>query len=203
MVEIRLDPFSRREEPVVDNTIVSPKNTDISIGDVEASFELPKDIEDKTKKPLSPDAKALQTQKNLALASAGVGILNAQFEFSQIESRGKTNIMLANTQFNQSLSIGRQQAAKAETAGFARGEQKVLAAVAQGQEAGGGIAQSAQLAEEIIGVLNAAQIETNAIREAYGFKQEAALTQHEINLAEINRNAQIATSALSGAIAFI
>lgn len=203
MVDIRVDPFSRKQEPVVDNTIVEPKRTDISTGDIEPAFATPKSLDKKAKSPLTPDEKSLKMQKNLALAKAGVGILNAQFEFSQIESRGKTNIMLANAQFNESLSIGRQQAARAETQGFARGEQAVLSAVAQGQEAGGGIAQSAQLAEEVMGVLNAAQIETNAIRQAYGFKQEAALTQHEINLAEINRNAQIATSALSGAIALI
>lgn len=202
------DPFSKAEVPDIsvntteDKTVVEVPTSSLDVSSV-PNNKLNKPIIIEGKKTLTPNQKSLKMQKKLALAKAGVGILNAQIEFSQIESKGKTNIMLANAQFNESLNIGRQQALRAETQGFARGEQAVLSAVAQGQDASGGIAQSAQLAEETLGILNAAQIENNAIRQAYGFKQEAALTQHDINLAEINRNAQIATSALSGAIALI
>lgn len=194
--------------------VVNVTNTDTSAGDI-TSDDLALGIPEKANEPIDINApssakgvkSASSTSSNFSKAQAGLGvaqsvagIADAVLEFEQIDSTAKLNMMFANIQFNESLRLGREQALQAETQGFARGEQGVLSAVAQGQSAQGGIAQSSQLAEETLGVLNAIAIENNAIREAYGFKSEIALIEHERNLAEINRNAKIATSALSGAI---
>jgi len=148
----------------------------------------------------SPIAKAENIKAGLNIAKAAFEIKGAIDEFEGIESRARFNIDLANRQFSEALSSGKRDALRESSKGFAKGEQALLSAVAQGQRAGGGVATSLQKAEETIGILNAALIETNAIRQAYGFKSKASLIQHDLDIAEINRDNQIAGSVLSGLI---
>jgi hypothetical protein len=145
-------------------------------------------------------AGAKGAQAGLTVAKTFFEIQGALQEYEATESKARFNIALANQQFRETIALGKSAALREETKGFARGEQAVLKAVSQGQSASGGIASSAQLAEETLAVLNASVIETNAIRQAYGYKSKANLIQHDLNLAKINRNNQVATSALSGAI---
>lgn len=140
-----------------------------------------------------------QKQAGLDILEGAAGALNEYFKFSQISAKAKTNIMLANYQADQALSLGKDAALREETKGFARGEQALLAAAAQGQEVSGGIARSAQLSEELYGVYNAMAIESNAIREAYGYKSQALMIKGEVDLAKIQRDLNISSSLISGA----
>jgi len=146
----------------------------------------------------APDTKGKINTGHLEMMKAGAQILNADFKFQQISSKARMNQMLASFQQGEIFQAGKSQALRAESEGFARGEQALLAAAAQGQETTGGIAQSGQRAEELFGILRASMIETNAIRKIMGLEQQKALQEHEVNLAKIERDASIATSALSG-----
>lgn len=216
MVDISLDvdPFATPEQRKLDagtpetqaSEVVEVKKTevDVDLTDLQPAMSTTQAQKDSASKIKAPQAKGLTpAQKAIGVAQGGAQVLNSIIEFEQLESKAMMNTALANIQFNEALQIGRQQALKAETAGFARGEQALLEAAAQGQEVTGGIAQSAQRAQETLGILSAITIESNAIAEAYGFKAEADLIEHELNLAEIQRNANIITGVGTSALALI
>lgn len=160
----------------------------------------PRSIKDVQTDKLNLSRKQDITSQRLSLMGAGLDILNAQFEFSQLSATAERNIALAEFQKGQILSTGAQAAGRAETAGFAKGEQSVLGSIAQGQEATGGVARSGQLAEETLGVYSAAIIETNALRQAYGIDVQIAAIESELEIAEINRNFQIASGIAKGLV---
>lgn len=142
------------------------------------------ELKTKTKSP-TPIKKI---NAGLGVASGAMGIINANFKFEAIDNAATRNIMLANFHANEVESIGKEQALKAETKGFAKGERSILSAVAQGQDVSGGIAQSEQRKHETIGLINAMAIESNAIRQAFGYKQQASLMDLDRDLAEIQRD---------------
>lgn len=136
----------------------------------------------------------------VGLASSGLNILNAQIDFVQTSEKAKTNIMLAEFQQQEILSIGRANAFAEESKGFAKGEEALLDVAARGQDVSGGIGQSAQRQEELFGVFNAMIIETNAIRKSFGLEKQQAILESQIDIAEINRDTAIASSAISAGV---
>ena len=187
-----LEPKKARPESTLSKSLVSKVE---SQSNTAKDKQNAKDLLDIKKKLADNDVSKSLT--NLAQTSAE--IVDAFAEYRNIEANGRENIMLANSQFNEVMSLGKQASFDAETKGFVRGENATLNAAAQGQSVQGGIAQSAQRAEETLGILNAITIETNAIRKAYGFERQAIMTAHQIEVAKLNRNNKLITSALSGA----
>ncbi|QDP57309.1 MAG: hypothetical protein Unbinned1322contig1000_53 [Prokaryotic dsDNA virus sp.] len=133
----------------------------------------------------------------IGLAKAGAAAYGAIKEYEHIESASKFNIALANQQFRETRAFGKDKALREETKGFARGEAAVLRSIAQGQSSTGSVATSLQEAEETLAILNATAIETNAMRQAYGFKNKAIMVEYELELAKITRDNRLITAGIS------
>ena len=110
-------------------------------------------------------------------ATAGVlkaigGVINANSKYSSVISQNNFNIQQAQTQALQLASVTHSRMLKEQTNGKARGQDALIAAVAQGQSAGGDLAQTAVSNEDVYAAENMMNLEINSMRQVFGLESQ-------------------------------
>jgi len=148
------------------------------------------------------ESKRLQTIGASADMAAGVmkavgGVINANSKYSQTINRNNFNLQMAEIQSLQIASDTRSKMLKEQTKGVARGQNAQLAAVAQGQAAGGDLATTAMSNEEVYAAENMMALEINSMRQIFGIETQKRMIESSSRMAEISRDMEV-TQAISG-----
>ena len=125
-------------------------------------------------------------------------IMNAYVNYTSRSEAAKTNITLAEQDFNSILSSGREASFSEEMKGRARGENALLGAALQGQDVRGAFAQQLQNQEETFGIMKALTVEVNALRQAHGVRQEIVLQEAEMDAARRDFHMQTLNATVRG-----
>lgn len=138
-----------------------------------------------------------KAQAAIAGARFFTDVMNAQSQYIAVSEKAKTNIFLAHQSAADAISQGKQAALQLESQGRQRGDSAKLAMAAQGQDVQGEGVERVVEGQEAVGVYNAMIAEINASRQALGFEQEAVQYESQIEMAELQRNYSIFSSALN------
>lgn len=172
-------------------------STDPTTGIVSASADpLAPSAEDSLARIAEQQEQARRTDMALAGAKFFLDIQNAQSAYAAYSGAAAINIANARMQARDAIIRGQSRALFARQEGVREGESALLAMAAQGQDVTGAAAQDVQSSYETIGVYNALQEETNAIREAMGYELEEAAIQYDLDQRRVERNTSIISSAL-------
>lgn len=136
-------------------------------------------------------------------ATAGVvkaigGVMNANSKYSSIIGQNNFNIQQSKNQALMVAADTKRQMLKEQTKGKARGQEALIAAVAQGQAAGGDLAQTAISNEDVYAAENMMAMEINAMRQIFGLETQQRQIESSGRMAEINRDLEEAQAIAGG-----
>jgi hypothetical protein len=144
-----------------------------------------------------------RAQLGLAGAKFFLDTMNANNAYESFKTATRMNVENARFEAEESRRLGRERAMAALSEGRKAGEDVTLSMAAQGQDVTGAATQTAQESIDIIAAYNAMNEETNAIREALGYKLQEVQFGFDLDQRRIERNTTILGSALTfGATAY-
>lgn len=132
-----------------------------------------------------------------ALKAIG-GVLNANARYSSIVGENNFNYQMAETEALRVASDLQTQLLREQTKGKYRGQEALLAAVAQGQSPTGDLATRAVNAEDVYAAENMMIQEINAAREIFGIESQQRRYLAENAQAETQRDFDVFNSVLGG-----
>lgn len=132
-----------------------------------------------------------------ALKAIG-GVLNANARYSSIVGENNFNYQMAETEALRVASDLQTQLLREQTKGKYRGQEALLAAVAQGQSPTGDLATRAVNAEDVYAAENMMIQEINAAREIFGIESQQRRYLAENAQAETQRDSDVFNSVLGG-----
>lgn len=138
-----------------------------------------------------------------ARATAGIlratgGVINANAKYQQTAGNNNFAIQQAQQQALMVASDVQQKILKEQTKGKARGESAMISAVAQGQAAGGDLAQTAISNEALYAAEQSMLMEINAARQVYGLETQQRVLESSNRMAGINKDLEISQAIVSG-----
>lgn len=133
-----------------------------------------------------------------AILKATGGIINAQSKYKQITNQNTFNMHMAEIQEAQVMSSSAFAQLREQTKGKARAGSARIAAVGQGQDANGDLANTASSAEEVYAAQNMMNMQINTMRQIFGIQSQERMYQYQNQLAKISRDEEIFHSVLSG-----
>lgn len=139
----------------------------------------------------------------LAVLRTGTELINAQYKYVSTVNQNQANIMQAYQTIGEVESAGATAQLKEQTKGQVRGGQARLSAVARGQDAYGDIANTAASNEEVYAAQNRLNIQLNTMRQAFGLETQVRQLELDSQLAERERNMQMASALGQGAISIL
>jgi hypothetical protein len=141
---------------------------------------------------LTPEADQLaknrQMTSALGVADGIGGVLNANAKYNALESQTRFNVQMARNQAAQVRGAIAQKVLQEKEAGRSRAGDAQLAAVAQGQSAGGDMAQTAMSNEEVFAAQQAMITEINGMRQIFGIESQIRAEQSSLRQAKIQRD---------------
>ena len=156
---------------------------------------------DKDGNPYPNDPEKTNTDRSARIAAAGIdaigGIVNANTRHQDYVTANNLRIMQANRQKDYIRADAARAVLREGTKATDRKGNALLNAVAQGQSAGGDLAQTAMSAEDVYAAQNTLNIEINAMRSIYGLEIEQSAMESNNRISNINRNASIAQNIIN------
>lgn len=136
-------------------------------------------------------------------ATAGViraigGVINANSKYSSVIGQNNFDIQQSKNQALMVASDVHRQILKEQTKGKSRGQEALIAAVAQGQAASGDLAQTAISNEDVYAAENMMAMEINSMRQVFGLETQQRQLEASSRIAEINRDLEVAQAVAGG-----
>ena len=128
------------------------------------------------------------------------GVINAQSKYSQTVSKNNFNIQMAQIQADNVVADVHAKMLKEQTKGISRGQSAQLAAVAQGQSAGGDLAQTAMSNEAVYAAENMMNMEINSMRQVFGLESQQRQLESSSRIAGINKDLEMSQAIAGGAL---
>lgn len=141
---------------------------------------------------------AAAARATAAILRATGSVINANAKYQQTAANNAFAIQQAQQQALVVASQAQYKMLREQTKGKARGQSAMISAVAQGQAAGGDIAQTAISNEDVYAAEQSMMIEINAMRQVFGLETQQRVLESDIRMAEINRDLEVSQAIVGG-----